>query len=200
MIAVFGDVRGFRKWILRANNAPENAGELMNKIYVHFEGFSQRSGAYIKFMGDGFLVILELKNGHNCGTTLSLLQEMLDLTKNIVESMRGYYPRPDGFRVRIAAGHVWKRMTMSWHHPRGRLIRQPEFIGYAVNMAQSLLYVYPEIECICHESIIEIVGAKKNGLVFERLEPPKERRHGVDPQDFEGLWSFRLDEKNKNAG
>lgn len=188
IIAAFGDIRGFRKWILRANNSPENAGDLMEAIYLLFEDFTRRSGAYVKFMGDGFLAIIELRTGHNCGVARELLGDMHQLTADVVNLMKPVYPRPDGFRVRVAAGHVWKRMTLKKLH--GKILRHPEYIGYAVNMAQSLLYVYPEIECICHESIIELIGPKKHGLLFTRLAPPKERRHGVDPQDFEGLWSF----------
>ncbi len=195
VVAAFGDVRGFRRWILRANNSPENVSNLMDVVYRHFESCAQKSGLYMKFMGDGFLIILELANGHSCKKVRNLLVDMFNLTEKVTAAMKMSYPRPDGFRVRVAAGHVWKRMTLQRLH--GEIVRHAEYIGYALNLAQSLLYVYPEVECVAHESIIEIVGTKKNGLVFGQLEAIKERRLGVDPQDFAGLWSFRMGENTK---
>ncbi len=193
VIAAFGDVRGFRKWTLRAMNAPEVSADFIEDVYGHFERFSQRTNNTVKYLGDGIMVIKELGTGHNCGVARQFIREIYELNENIHLALKKIWPRPDGFRVRVACGHVWKRYTLK--RIRGRHVRHPEYIGYPVNMAQSLLYVYPEISCICHESITELIGSKTSGLIFERLAPPKERRHGVDPQDFNGLWSFRTDVK-----
>jgi hypothetical protein len=188
IIAAFGDIRGFRKWTLRALNSPEVSEGFIRDVYSNFEQFSQKTSNYVKYLGDGLLIVRELGNGHNCGTARQFLHEVHNLTVAIEDSIKGIWPRPDGFRARVACGYVWKRPTIKrW---KGRNFNHAEYIGYAVNMAQALLYVYPEIQNICHESIVELIGPKKNGLVLERLAPPKERRHGVDPQDFNGLWRF----------
>lgn len=193
IVVAFGDIRGFRRWMLRAINAPEIAWETMNQIYLLFEDYSCRSQNYIKFLGDGFVVIKELNRKNNALVVRSILEDMAILSRSIIETLKMTYPRPDGFRVRVATGHVWKRITKK--KINGRIVNHPEYIGYAINMAQSLLYVYPEINCICHEGIIEIIGKRKNGISVEHLEPPKERRSGIDQQDFTGLWSFEVNEK-----
>lgn len=194
IIAAFGDIRGFRKWTLRALNSPEISERFIEEVYGHFEHFTQDTTSYVKYLGDGLLIIRELGNGKISKIAKQFLYEVHDLTKNIEGSIQGTWPRPDGFRVRVACGYVWKRQTRKRYD--GRNFRHPEYIGYAVNMAQALLYVYPETPNICHESIIELIGTKKNGMVFEQLPPPKERRHGVDPQDFNGLWSFGMVRKD----
>lgn len=165
----------------------------MDDVYQIFEGVAQGPNQYVKFLGDGFMVIQELRNGHNCGTVRRLLQELIALSERVNARLLTGYPRPDGFRVRVTTGMVWKRPTIT--QVRGKFTKHPEYIGYAVNMAQSLLYVYPEQSCICHEGVVEILGPKKNGLVLKHLETPKERRAGIDQMDFTGLWSFGLDKK-----
>lgn len=197
VIAAFGDIRGFRKWTLRAMNTPEVSSAFIEEVYRHFETFSQSTNNFVKYLGDGILIIKELGNGHNCGNARSFLQEIYTLNTQVHDALKKVWPRPEGFRVRVACGHVWKRYTLK--RIRGHHVRHPEYIGYPVNMAQSLLYVYPEIPTICHESITELIGTKTNGLVFERLPAPKERRHGVDPQDFHGLWTFRPGSKDKGS-
>lgn len=197
IIAAFGDVRGFRKWTLRALNSPEIAGDFIEEIYSIFEKFSLESNGYMKYLGDGLLIILEIENAQNSVAIQEFLKDLIKLVGNVESAIKKIWPRPDGFRIRVASGHVWKRSTMKRESRRS--LRQPEYIGYAINMAQALLYVYPEINTICHESIIEIIGAKHDRLVFERLQPPEERRFGVDPQDFAGLWSFGINLNNKQS-
>lgn len=204
IIAAFGDIRGFRKWTVRALNAPEVASLFIDEVYRSFEAFEHESATYVKFLGDGLMIVRELSTGHNCGTARRFLQELDLLNVRVHEAIKNIYPRPDGFRVRAVSGHVWKRQTVcgglcNLMKRAGRKVHKAEFIGYPVNMAQSLLFVYPEIPTVCHESVVELMGTKTCGLSLKQLPAPKEPRYGVDPQDFHGLWSFRATEKNKTV-
>lgn len=197
VLVAFGDIRGFRKWTIRAMNAPEIAGTLIKGVYELFEAFSHRTGYYVKYLGDGILIVKELGPGHNCGTARRFMHDVHELAEAVSEKLKGVYPRPDGFRIRETCGHVWKRYSLLW--VRGRPMRCAEYIGYAINMAQALLSAYPEILHICHEANLELIGQKKNGFSSEHLSPPNERRHGVDPQDFAGLFRIWIERKNNDA-
>lgn len=197
VIAAFGDVRGFRKWTLRAMNTTEISSAFIEQLYGHFETFSQGTPNFVKYLGDGILIIRELGGGHNCGNARQFLLDISNLAASVHQSIKGVWPRPDGFRVRVVCGFVWKRMTLK--RIGKKHVLHPEYIGYPVNMAQSLLYAYPDISCICHESITELIGEKKTGLCFKQLPSPKERRYGIDPQDFNGLWSFGPHSKTEIA-
>ncbi len=189
VLVSFGDLRGFRKWIIRGANAPEVSELLIENVYSIFEEFHKRTGYYVKYLADGILIVKELGPGHNCGHAKKFLNDTHGLALAVMESLKDVWPRPDGFRIRDTSGYIWKRSSL--HHIQGKWMHLPEYIGYALNMAHSLLYVYPEELCICTEGFIEIIGQKRNGLVLERLPPPDEKRQGIDPQDFLGLYSVR---------
>ena len=97
--------------------------------------------------------------------------------------------------MRIASGHVWKRTLLLGEPDRRQ--KSVEYVGYSVNLAQRLLEVSPKTLAVCHESIIEILAQKKGIVAFERMGDPKERPRGVDLADLTGLYSFRIDDKNK---
>lgn len=172
---------------------------IIANVYVEFERMAMECGYYVKFLGDGLMMVREMGGGHNCGVTMKFLQDAESLTHRIEEIIRVHWPRPDGFRIRVTSGHVWKRMATIRSGGRRQTIRLPEYIGYSVNLAQRLLEVQPTIACICDESIPEILGPKKQKLSLERMGTPKERPRGVDPEDLERLWIFRC-EKDANVG
>jgi class 3 adenylate cyclase len=195
VLVAFGDVRGFRKWTQRALNAPEIASDMIDRIYKHFESFAVDTRYWVKLLGDGIMIVQELHpSGHNCGLARRFLRDTHTLARSVSDEIQKVYPRPDGFRIRNTSGYVWKRPTV--HQYKEKHSKHSEYIGYAVNLAQSLLYVLPEVEAVCHESLVEMIGDKRQGLTFEQLEPPTERRHGVDPADFLGLYRYAVVEKS----
>lgn len=181
--------------MIRASNTPEITHQLIDEVYSEFERFLGRDNCHVKFLGDGLMIIRELRNGHNCGMTRQFLIDTYHFAFAVNEIIKGHYPHPDGFRLRVASGHVWKRST----NTGDRRQRNPEYVGYSVNLAQRMLEVSPKTLAVCHESIVEILAEKKGILAFERLGDPKERPRGVDLADLQGLYCFRVDDKNKNA-
>lgn len=194
VLVAFGDILGFGTWTKRAVHSPEDLHDLINFVYDEFELFTEESGWYVKFLGDGIMVVRELSNGHNCGITVEFMKRCYEFSVRVHEGILSSYPRPDGFRLRMTAGYVWKRRSVQ----RSRTGRRafPEYIGYPVNLAQRLLEVSPETLCICHDTVRAIVGERKMGIRFERMENRKEILRGVDPEDVQGLWSFMKEEGN----
>lgn len=195
VLVAIGDVLGFGTWTKRAANAPEDIRDLVDSIYAEFEKFAGTSDCYIKFLGDGLLAIREIGNGHNCGITAEFMKCCHDFSVKINELIASSYPRPEGFRLRMTAGYVWKRKIVRRSITGRRAF--PEYIGYPVNLAQRLLDVSPETFCICHDSVRAIVGEKKLGIKFEHMGPRKENLRGVDHEDVQCLWSFMREEKNE---
>ncbi len=192
VLVAFGDILGFGSWMIRASNAPEVTHDLIDQVYAEFERFMAHMNCHVKFLGDGLMIIREMGGGHNCKMTREFLVDAYHFAFSVNEIIKDHYPRPDGFRLRVASGHVWKR-SMTHGKRRG-----DEYVGYSVNLAQRLLEVSPQTLAVCHESIVEILAQKKGIIAFERMGDPKERPRGVDLADLAGLYCFRVDDKNQN--
>lgn len=194
VIVAFGDVAGFNPWIRRGSNAPEVITDFVEKFYAEMQDFVKTHNAVqIKYLGDGFMILKELKSTCTRGTCVAkFITDVARLAKRLKRIVKQCdFPPPDGFRLRIAHGHVSKIQVLDPVDPeRKRMIW--EFIGYAVNLAQKLLDVSPRTVLVVHESAIKVLGRQKTGLRLKRLVGSKERPRGVDSEDLEGLWSGEL--------
>lgn len=200
VLVATGDIRGFGRWIKRAGTSVEEQWDLISKLYARVLNIAHDKGYYAKMLGDGFLIVRELDATNNWEDVLKDLKTLSCLTKNILKDIAGLpSPRPDGFRIRVVVGHAWKIVARTC--PNNRLCKnQLDFIGYPINLSSRLLRIAPSIPCICHESAKEIVGnrheiigSRKNEgfrIEFKRLDDPKVREIGVDPEDLQELWSF----------
>ncbi len=192
ILVAFGDILGFGTWTRRALTTPEDSKDLIDKIYYEFENYSNLSGCYVKFLGDGIMSIREIRqkrSDSNAGITLKFIHDINALSEKIRWLIKCHFPRPDGFRVRATAGHAW-RIPLKHHKP-------PEYVGYIVNLAQRLLEISPQTPFICHESIKEILGNKKTDLKLDRFVRQKEKPRGVDIEDLDQLWSLKITESIK---
>lgn len=190
VIVAFGDVIGFGPWIKRALNDQESQDEFLKNFFAEIWRFTDRYDCYLKHIGDGVLILKELpEKGHKCEATIEFLQECYRFTAEMNRIVkRCAWPSPDGFRLRVVAGNV-RKISRSKSH------EDPEYIGYAINLAERLLSIKAEIPCICHESVISIIG-KKRGIEFRCLGDISEKRRGVDSEDINALWSFKLPRTN----
>jgi len=174
----------------------------MGELYDEFERFAIASGGFAKYTGDGMVVFKELANGHNCGMMLEFMRESYSFAATIQKMMHSRWPArsvtgvstaPIGFRLRMVAGYVHKKFLMK--PMPGAAHRSAEYFGYPVNLAQRLLSVQPEELCICHDSVVQILGKAKKGLVLSQVQEPKEHPAGIDAEDLQGLWSFRFERR-----
>lgn len=199
VIVAFGDVTGFNPWIRRGANAPEVIQSFIQNFYEEMEVFVKaHKGVQIKYLGDGFMILKELKPTCIKGTcAATFIRDAMKLAHRLAAIVhRCEFPPPDGFRVRIAHGHVSKIHLLD---PRDedRKRKTWEFIGYAVNLAQKLLDVSPRTLFLIHESAVEILGRQKTHFRLRRFVGAKECPRGVDQEDIDGLWTVggRFDRK-----
>jgi hypothetical protein len=200
-LVLFGDTTRFRRWRSRPFLSAEKHARFMIALYDTFIRFRNGSGYFVKLLADGLMSVLELPDG-NQRSRAAL--EMMISANELVKSVRAQikqmdYPRPDGFRIRMAAGHVLK---LEASHPLDKTKIQVDYVEYAVDMTFGLLGVEKESPCICHETVREIVedNSKAKALVkFEKVKRPAVGPEGIDPEDLDVLWSYRILKKPKMA-
>lgn len=196
----FGDILGFGSWTRRAYNSPEESQTLIKDIYKEWERFSNETHYYVKFLGDGLMNVLELESLTESKKIGKFLYDNFHMAQNVQRIIKRHYPRPEGFRLRIVQGYVWKiytnRIVVDLQAKpcdttcAYKSVTHAEYVGYIVNLAQRLLEVMPEKLCIFHESVKEIAANLKINIKLKHLDKPTESPRGVDPIDLENLHSF----------
>jgi len=190
VIVAFGDILGFGSWTRRAVNTPEESHELIDQIYDEFENHAEVCGCHIKFLGDGIMSLREMDENKtrddNLKMIINFVADAYVLASKVQKIITGYYPRPEGFRLRITMGYVWKRQIKSTKR------HAPEYIGYIVNLAQRLLEVSPTTLCVCHESVMEVLKNKKLAFKTSPVKQPAIYPRGVDEEDLKGLHSIHM--------
>lgn len=187
VLVAFGDVTGFGTWTRRGSNSPEEFKDFMIHLYKEFIRFRNGNGYFVKLMGDGFMCITELNKGNAKVRTLEFLNHAVDLELAIQNIMRNTFPAPGSFRIRIAAGHVWKMVASR----PGQETAQTDYLGYAVNLAARLLEIDRESAILCHESVRKILNGalQRNGQFgFKAVHIRARCPRGVDPEDTRTLW------------
>ena len=187
VLVAFGDVTGFGAWTRRGSNSPEEFKDFMVHLYKEFIRFRNGNGYFVKLMGDGFMCITEIDKGNSEARTLEFLNHAVDLELAIQNIVKSTFPAPGSFRIRIAAGHVWKMVASR----PGQGTAQTDYLGYAINLAARLLEIDRESAILCHESVRKILnGAIRSSTEFG-FKPARIRSRcprGVDPEDIRTLW------------
>lgn len=187
VLVAFGDVTGFGAWTRRGSNSPEEFKDFMVHLYKEFIRFRNGNGYFVKLMGDGFMCITEINKGSAKARTLEFMGHALDLESAIRSITKNTFPEPGSFRIRIAAGHVWKMVASR----PGQGSTQTDYLGYAINLAARLLEINRESAILCHESVKKILnGALRGGaeFVFKSAHIRGRCPRGVDPEDIRTLW------------
>lgn len=187
VLVAFGDVTGFGAWTRRGSNSPEEFKDFMVHLYMEFIRFRNGNGYFVKLMGDGFMCITEIGKGNAKARGLEFLSHAMDLELAIQKIMRNTFPAPGSFRIRIAAGHVWKMVASR----PGQGTKQTDYLGYAINLAARLLEIDRESAILCHESVKKILNGSLRGTADFTLKLAHIRGRcprGVDPEDIRTLW------------
>ena len=187
VLVAFGDVTGFGAWTRRGSNSPEEFKDFMVNLYKEFIRYRNGNGYFVKLMGDGFMCITEIDKGSAKNRALEFMRHALDLESAIRGITKSTFPAPGSFRIRIAAGHVWKMVASR----PGQGTAQTDYLGYAINLAARLLEIDRDSAILCHESIRKILnGAVRDSAEFG-FKPAHIRGRcprGVDPEDIRTLW------------
>lgn len=199
MIVAFGDVAGFNPWIRRGMNSPEVIHPFIEAFYAEIQSFLMRNPEiHLKYLGDGVMILKELKPTCARGVCATrFLRDTIALCRRLNRIVRGCELPPEGWRMRWTYGHV-SRIEVLDPHDRSRKRKIWEFIGYAVNLAQKLLEVWPSTMMLFHQSILNIpgIGAEAAKLRLKparvhELESIQKPPRGVDPEDLADVRVLR---------
>lgn len=183
-IIVFGDIRGFSVWEQSVTRPEIEFKPLMNRFDAMVDQHETSTGWFTKNLGDGYMQIIELPSGHACKTALHVLRYTADFATKVSNTIRrSPWPRPDGFRVRFAAGHIWKKDG-----------NKRDYVGRHVNLTHKLLRVSPENEFLAHQSFVELMTKKQaDGIGAKFLKAETDRRvpDGILKADMKALWSLQ---------
>lgn len=193
-LVLFGDTTRFRRWRSRPFLSSEKHARFMIALYDTFIRFRNGSGYFVKLLADGLMAVLELplerRKAESVIEMLAHADQLIRSVQAVIKQLN--YPRPDGFRIRVAAGDVLK---LEASHPLDKTKIQVDYSEYAVDIAFGLLAVEKEVPLICHETVREIVEADSmNGerVKFEKVKRPSVCPEGIDPEDLDALWSYRI--------
>jgi class 3 adenylate cyclase len=199
VIVAFADTVGFSSWIKRTHSL-EEFHFLAIRLYRKILHMRKQFGYHVKFSGDGAMFVKDMRPGHNCKTTITVLRHMDCLVKFMMDSIaRTGYPRPKSFRVRVTAGYVTKLNAKICDL---ECDFQKDYIGYPVNLASRMLDLASENNPVmCHESIKDLIGEKKASaanLIFNKVNIPKAEADGVDEEDLKSLWTWEFKKGEEN--
>lgn len=187
IVVAFGDLKGFGQWTSRAANSPEVKEPFLIAFYKSLESYVQdRKDVYFKYLGDGFMVCREFDK-KDSKEICKFLKTIQVLTNDIKKDIRNCgYPQPDGFRIRIAAGDVYKVYVLDPNDP-SRKRKIPEFLEYATNQAAHLLKVNPDITCLATEIVVKALGKYRSIFRVRELKEPSAYPESVNSVDIKTL-------------
>lgn len=188
----FGDMRGSNVWLQRVNNQGLEYRTLMDKIDERISELKSTSKHFVKRMGDGFLIILNMDHASSLEVA-EFLMVLWDFKERAVQWIKDHpNPRPGGFRIRAACGYVEEKL-----HGKDEI----DYRGYHIGMASKLLRVDKRISFICHQSIKEILTphhVKSFGFVFKKMRKPRLKIDGVFEADMKELFAFNIKKNELN--
>ena len=187
VVVAFGDIRGFGAWTSRAANSRETKDPFIQQFYDVLQNYViKHPKVYFKYTGDGFMALQEFK-AKDPKHIYSFIKSIQQISRKISKTITGSnYPQPDGFRIRIASGDVYKINVIDPSDSK-RKRKVPEYVEYATNQAAHLLKVNPEIVCLATESIVKNLGRYRSVFRMRKLERPSCYPESVNRIDIEQL-------------
>jgi class 3 adenylate cyclase len=78
---MFGDITGSTAWMRRSS--PEDVSALMAPVYAEFEKIREDKDLFVKFLGDGFMVVRHLKQNHDHKIICEVFKKMMGVVNRI---------------------------------------------------------------------------------------------------------------------
>lgn len=189
VIAAFLDISGFRSWTYRAATAPEIKESFINEFYRVLQCYVRHQDkSWSKYEGDGILTIREFSqhDRKNRKAIVRFIKDLRCLLRKVKRVLAESESSPDGVRIRIMDGYVYKTMVLDPNDPdKKRLI--PEYLEYCTNTVRGLLEVNPEIGCLATEGVIKSLGKARSIFRVRPLGTPSRFPKGVNKEDIDGL-------------
>jgi len=193
----FGDIINFFEWERRNSLSREEFRRFIKGFKSQLTHL-QSKGYFLKHLGDGAMFIKEMKGFDDQKRIVDFLCDSNFLYETIMDLIKSVsYPRPKGFRIRIALGEAEK--TTEWV-PWGKCVNI-DYTGYIVDMAFKLLMADKnEAPLLCHESVKDALSfktIKKRGIIFNKWPRPKLTNVVIDSYDLDALWKFGCQKPHK---
>ena len=181
LVAV-ADLSGFGAWFSNVSDIGTELKPFFNKYESLVSQLMFNNGYFFKDLGDGFLVIKELSN-NSASEASSLIKKLIFLEKNVRPLInKTPYPRPTGFRIRMACGHSWKRRRNS----------RVDYLGRHINLAFKMLRVHKSFPLVMHESVKALMSDKQIKIGGFRLKkmalPTDEQFESIYKHEMSNLW------------
>jgi class 3 adenylate cyclase len=135
VVVVYADLRGFAQWSLGSN--PKQITRVIEVVYdrvIQLAFFYKHT--FHKFLGDGFVLIWEVKDhGTRCEALHWALEAAFEIHKKYWYIARDLqFPSPLGFGIGISCGEVI-RIDPETFIPE---LNEPDFVGYPMNSGARL--------------------------------------------------------------
>lgn len=184
VIVAVGDISGFGAWFNSVSDVNVELKPFFKKYDTIIDELRTCPDSFFKDLGDGFVIIKELNGDHACKKVICLLNKLWKIKKKVRMLINSTpYPRPDGFRIRIACGHVWKKSHKA----------KTDYLGKHINLAFKLLQVHKNRPIIVHESVPALMSekqVKENKFDFKKLPLPTDHFEDIYRFEMDHLWSF----------
>jgi hypothetical protein len=187
IIVAYGDIRGYK--LRMKKKFPQGMREeFLGKFYDELGWFVLSSDFKVKYMGDGVMIIRELKKkGNRIYDALRFLFGVHKLTNAINAMIKTSLYPPDGFRMRIACGTADKTKVPDSNN-KNKFIN--EYNSVSINLAEAMLHVNSNENFICHGSVVDLIGHQFNNVVFKLLDNVKCVPGKIDKKDADNMWTF----------
>ena len=192
VVCAFGDIRGFGSWTSRAASSREVKDPFVFSFYQSLQSYVHKhKDVHFKYTGDGFFALKEFSNSDSKNIAL-FLKTLRCATRKVRKDIRKCaWPQPDGFRIRITCGDVYRLTVVDPNDPkRKRLIS--EYIEYATNSAAHLLQVNPQVGALATEGVVKVLARYRSTFGVRPLGKPSRYPESVNREDVERLFILKF--------
>lgn len=197
-VVAYCDVTGFTGWMNRALVAHKDDVVItfIQKMKLAFRNFRDETGFETLPTGDGIIAVVSVMEGGKPARLFELICSTLRLQKIMTRLISSTpAPRPAGFRIRIAAGFVYRTDEPSMTGQVSGLVRLFDFLGACMNLGSRLLEFRRETVAIITEEALDMMTpAERRRLNLKAIEtlPDERSPRGVPVEELPGLRAFGL--------
>ena len=194
MIVAFLDITGFRSWTYRASTAPEVKEDFIGKFYQALQCYVKNHlDVWMKYEGDGLMIVREFtpEERRDGKSMVRFVLGLQTLYRKVKSAIRESERPPEGVRIRLMNGYVYKLMVIDPNDP-DRERRIPEYLEYCTNTVRGLLEVNPEHACLATKGLMDVLGKKGSIFKVKPLGTPSVYPKGVNKEDIDGLEIVRF--------
>ncbi|HEX9504289.1 MAG TPA: hypothetical protein VF974_08315 [Patescibacteria group bacterium] len=188
---LFSDISGYGAFWRRISHLETELYPFQRQWRELVKDFREKTGYFVKRMGDGVLAIKEIRREENVSSEgVNFLNNSWVFTKDVYQLVENKSsPRPDGFRTRISLGYIVREPDdqLGW-----------DYVGDKINLTEKMIHFYRSETMVCHESVKELFSEKQlsqNHFSFKKLIARERRSADIYSQDMKSLWTFKKNGK-----